>query len=165
MSLKDKTSDFIISVTEKFNYFAALCLFGIMCVTCVDVFLRELRHPFPGAYELVGFLGSLAAAFAFASTSLGKGHIAVEYLVSKFSSKIRKRIERLNCFLSFIIFSIITWQIFIHAFELRQSGEVSMTLELPLFPFALGFAIGFGLVSIVMFFQAVGIVYYGFAKD
>lgn len=160
-----KTDRFISDAAEKLNYFSGVMLAVMMLTICTDVVLRFFRHPFPGAYEIVGFSGALTIAFALASTSLGKGHIAVEYLVSKFSIKAQKRIERINCFISAIIFGIISWQTVVYSISLKKAGEVSMTLQLPLYPFSWGIAAGCGLVSVVMLFQSFNLVHYGSFGD
>lgn len=162
--IREKTDQYISSTAKKLNYAAAVMLALMMIITCADVVLRFFRHPFPGAYELVGFFGSLTAAFALSATSLGKGHIAVEYLVSKFPEKIQKTVERINCFISSCIFAVIAWQTFMYCLDLKASNEVSMTLQIPLYPFSAGIAFGCAIVSLVMLFQSLNLVHYGFSK-
>ncbi len=43
-----------------------------------------------------------------------------------------------------ILFGLITWQMFLHAAELRQMGEVSMSLKFPTYYIA--YILGFGLL-------------------
>ncbi|MDY0132977.1 MAG: TRAP transporter small permease [Desulforegulaceae bacterium] len=162
--INKKTDKIITHLALKLNYGACITLFLMMLITCVDIIMRFFRHPLPGAYELVGFFGSLTVAFALAATSLGKGHIAVEYLVSKFPEKLHNFIERINCFVCSIIFGVITYQTFLYSFSLKASNEVSMTLQVPLYPFSMGIAVGCAMVSIVMLFQSLNLARYGLGE-
>lgn len=161
VKLKEKTDEFITRASEKLNYCAGIMLGLMMLTTCIDVVLRFFRHPIPGTYELVGFFASLAIAFSLSGTSLGKGHIAVEYLVDKLPLKYQKKIERINCFISSLIFMVITLETFKYSIELFTSKEVSMTLSIPLYPFAAGLSLGCAMVSLVMLFQSFNLVHYG----
>ena len=58
---------------------AGLGLVMMMVVTCVDVVLRKLGHPLPGAYDLVKVAAGLTIACALPYTTAIKGHVAVEY--------------------------------------------------------------------------------------
>ena len=51
------------------------CLVGMMLLTCVDVIGRKFGHPVFGSVELVGFMATLAAAFALPYTHQAKAHI------------------------------------------------------------------------------------------
>jgi len=163
--INSKTDKIITYLALKLNYGACITLCLMMLITTCDVIMRFFRHPVPGAYELVGFFGSLTVAFALAATSLGRGHIAVEYLVSKFPEKLHNIIERINCFICSIIFGVITWQTFLYSFGLKESNEVSMTLQVPLYPFSMGIAIGCAMVSFVMLFQSLNLAHYGLSGE
>jgi len=158
LSAGSKFDSNIRNIVEKLNYISCLALLIMMLITCFDIFLRIFRHTIPGAYELVGYLGALTVSFSLAATSIGRGHIAVEYLVSKFSLKTRQRIEKITFFFSSILFFLISWKTFIFAFDLKSVGEVSMTLQLPVYPITFGVASGCGCAAVVMLFQALNIV-------
>ena len=57
------------------------CLVGMMLLTCVDVIGRKFGHPVFGSVELVGFMATLAVAFALPYTHQVRAHIGVEVLV------------------------------------------------------------------------------------
>ena len=54
-------------------------LVTMMVITCVDVVLRKLGHPLPGAYDLVKMAAGVTIACALPCTTAVKGHVAVEY--------------------------------------------------------------------------------------
>lgn len=135
---------------KGFNIIACAAVIVMMMLSATDVFLRLFGKPIPGAYEMVGFLGTIVVSFALAYTSIEKGHIAVEILVGRFSLRAQFAIETVTNFISFMLFGLITWQSFIYALDIRKSGEVSMTLQMPVYPFLLAMAIGFGLLCILL---------------
>ena len=131
----------------------------MMLLTSADVILRLFRHPIPGTYEVVGLLGAVVISFSLAYTSVERGHIAVEFLFQKFPKKVRFFISAINDFLCLFLFELLTWQTILMASNLKQSGEVSMTLQMPIYPFVFGISIGCGLLSITLlkdFLKSVG---------
>lgn len=141
----------ITKTADLFNWVAAAALVGMMLLTCADVVMRRsLNHPIPGTYEIVGLMGALLIAFALAYTTFQKGHIAVEFLVQKLSKKMQRAIDAVNHLLGIILFVILSWQSVLYAMDLKESGEVSMTVQMPIHPFVFGIATGCALVSLVM---------------
>jgi TRAP-type C4-dicarboxylate transport system permease small subunit len=146
-------------------YIAGAAIVIMMLITCIDIVLRlavtlhteygwQFLAPFqplPGTYELVCFLGSTAAAFAMAHTLVESGHVAVSVLVRLFSEKIQAFIQVVTGSLSFIFFGLLSWQSIVYAQKLKKWGEVSMTLELPYYPFVYGMAFGaFGVCLVLL---------------
>jgi TRAP-type C4-dicarboxylate transport system permease small subunit len=133
-----------------FNALAGAAVVAMMLLTCADVVLRLFRHPIPGTYEIIGFLGTVVVAFSLAYTSLEKGHIAVEILVEKLPRRIQAGIEVFVSLIGAALFALITWQCTVYAADLKQSGEVSLTLTMPIYPFIYGLAAGSGLLCLVL---------------
>ena len=140
----------IRSWPEKVNWAAGLALVAMMLLTVVDVILRSFRHPVPGTYEMVGLLGSVVISFSLAYTSVEKGHIAVEVLVRRFSRKLQALISAGNALVAVLLFAVITWRCIVYGLALLEKGEVSLTLEIPIYPFVFGVAVGCGMLCPVL---------------
>ncbi|MBW2636040.1 MAG: TRAP transporter small permease [Deltaproteobacteria bacterium] len=140
----------ILSTADLFNWVAAGALVIMMVLTCCDVVLRFFRHPIPGTYEMVGLLGTVIISFSLAYTTAKKGHIAVEFIVSKFGRRAQNSIDAVNDFLALILFAVITWQSALYALDLKASKEVSLTVQIPIHPFVFGISLGCGLVCFVL---------------
>lgn len=140
----------VLSAADVFNWVAAGALVSMMVLTCCDVILRFFRHPIPGTYEIVGLLGTMVISFSLAYTTAQKGHIAVEFVVQRFTRKTQNIIDSTNDLLSLILFAIITWQSTLYGFDLKQSGEVSLTVQFPIHPFVFGISLGCGMVCLVL---------------
>jgi len=119
------------------------------------VVMRIFRHPVPGTYELIGLLGSVVISFSLAYTSIEKGHIAVEFLVQRLSPRKQAFTGLVNNTLSVLLFGLICWQSIIYAAELMAKGEVSLTIQFPIYPFVFGIAIGCGIQTLVLFIETV----------
>lgn len=140
----------IDNLSGAFNWLAAGAILAMMLLTCADVILRFFRHPIPGTYELVGLMGTVAASFALAYTTVKKGHIAVEFLTRRMPEKAQSVVAAGGEFVSVLLFGIITWQSTVYALDLRRTGEVSLTIEMPVYPFVFSIAIGCCLACLVL---------------
>jgi len=106
-------------------------LFGMVILTCLDVIGRLFKYPIFGSVELVSFMGVIAIACSLPFTHMEEGHIGVELVVRKFSRKIRNIVKLCTEILSLILFTLVTWKMFEYGVNVRNSGELSMNLQLP----------------------------------
>lgn len=136
-------------------WIAGIAIILMMIITCADVVLRYFRLPIPGTYELVCFLGAMAVSFALARTSRIKGHVAVSLVVRLLNPRLQLIIEWITTFFSLILFGVLSWQAFLFAGDLRTAKEVSLTLELPFYPFVYGMSFAAGSVCLVFLAELV----------
>lgn len=144
-------------------YIAGLAIVIMMLITTTDVFLRfcvtlhalsgwsflGYLRPIPGTYDLVGLLGSIAAAFAMAHTTVEAGHVAVSLLTRMLPKTPQAILKLITDILSFCLFTIVACRGVQYAAELKESGEVSMTMELPFHPFVYGLSFSAFAVALV----------------
>jgi TRAP-type C4-dicarboxylate transport system permease small subunit len=142
-----------------FNQVAIWSLLGMTVLTCADVIGRLFRRPIIGTYEIVGFLGAAVAAFAVARTTLERGHVAVEVVVAKLSSRTQKVIYVITQILSIFLFVVLAWESVRYGNDLRTSGEVSMTLQIPFFTVVYGIAFSAGLVCLVLVADTLRVIW------
>ena len=122
----------------------------MMGIVVLDVLLRLFRRPLPGAYDMVSLLGAVVISFALAYTAVEKGHITVEFLVDKLSSRMQGIVEAITGMVGAAFFAMAAWQCIGFAGRLKASGEVSLTIQIPTYPFVLGIAVGCSLLSLVL---------------
>ncbi len=152
-------------LAKTLYWIAGAAVVAMMLLTCADVILRlgvTAYHtyrwsflagfkPIPGTYELVCYLGAVAVSFAMAHTSVEKGHVQVELLVRLLPKRFQAFIDSVTGSFGFILFALLSWQSVLYANDLRASGEVSLTLELPFFPFVYGIGFAAAAVCLVIF--------------
>lgn len=140
-----------INITaEKANWISAAALIIMMLLTTLDVILRLFKSSIPGTYEIIGLLGAVVTSFALGYTSVEKGHIAVDILVMRFSPKAQALINGINALIAAALFSIITWQSLLYGLDLLKKSQVTLTVQLPIYPFVFGIAAGCGLLTLVL---------------
>jgi TRAP-type C4-dicarboxylate transport system permease small subunit len=149
----------VIRLSYGFNIAGGLCILAMMVLTCSDVFLRIFQKPITGTYEMVGFLGALFVALSLAYTSHQRGHIAVDFLVQKLSVGARRLILCINDLLGSLLFGLIAYQSMVYGSKLKSSGEMSMTLKVPVFPVVYGISLGCSLLSLLLFVTALSYIF------
>jgi TRAP-type C4-dicarboxylate transport system permease small subunit len=138
------------SIAKYVNWVAATSIMCMMLLTTADVVLRYFRHPISGAYEVVGFLGSIAVGFSLAYTSLHRGHVAVSFIFQRLTKREQALIETCNAIVSLCFFSLLSWQCVTLGKVLMETGEVSLTLEMPFFPFVFGISAGCAVLCLAL---------------
>jgi TRAP-type C4-dicarboxylate transport system permease small subunit len=145
-------------------WIAGASIVSMMLLTSFDIILRSGQTlyrqyhwavlssvgPIPGTYELVSLLAALAVAFAVAHTSVEQGHVAMSLITRPFPVKIRAGIDTVITLLGFAFFALLSWQSFLYGNGLRETGEVSPTLHLPLFPVVYGVGLAAAAVCLVL---------------
>ena len=141
------------------NWVAAWSLVAMMGLTCADIVLRRFfNRPILGTYEIVGFLGAIAAGFAMAQTTVDRGHVAVQVVVAKFPPRVQKIIYLITHLLSILVFALLAYECVRFGNDLRTSGEVSMTLQLPFFTVVYGIAFCAAVVCLVLIVDVLVVV-------
>jgi TRAP-type C4-dicarboxylate transport system permease small subunit len=136
-------------LASRAYWVAGAAIVSMMLLTCADIVLRLFRMPIPGTYELVCFMGAVAVAFAMAHTSNENGHVAVSLVVRLFPNRVQGAIEIITNTFVLILFILIAWRSVMYAESLRVTGEVSLTLKLPFYPFIYGIAFSAAVVCLV----------------
>jgi TRAP-type C4-dicarboxylate transport system permease small subunit len=145
----------VLCFTEKLsrviNWIALGALTFIMLLTVSDVVLRFFGHPIVGTFEVVGFCGAIIIAFALPMTTLERGHIFVDFMTQKMPKSVKKVMDLATRVLSIVLFAVIGWNLFIYSNKLMASGEVSLTIQLPFYPFSYG-------VGVCCFLQCLALI-------
>jgi len=112
---------------------AGCCLAGMIGVVCLGVVLRFFGHPIKGSYDIVRLAGALTIACALPITCAVKGHIAIEYFFHKFNRRGRLVLDTLVHGGMMAMFGAAAWQCVRYGQNFLRNGEVTPTLQLPLF--------------------------------
>lgn len=146
---------FFSELIKKFN--RALFIIGgfalvfMMLITVADTILRMFARPIIGTYELVGLSAAVVLGFSIPYTTSLKGHIVVDFFTMKFSPKVKKFWLTITRILGLFLFAFMSYEMFIMANDLRKSGEVSATLQLPFYPIAYG-------IGVCLIFQVITLI-------
>lgn len=125
----------------------------MMSVTCLDVVLRRFGSSIPGAYDIVRLAGGVVIATSLPLTTAVKGHVAIEYFFHRLSRRGRFAVDCLMRILQTAGFSIAAWSFAVKGGRLLRDGEVTPTLQAPIFWLAWLVAASCALSALVSLFH------------
>ena len=140
------------SLSTYLSYIGNFALAGMMLLTTTDVVGRYFFNaPVLGAYEITEYL-MLIMVFSFlALAQSAKVHINVDIVFSHLPAGLRNFLERFNHLVCLLMMILVTWMSVLRVFELRRTGEASVLLKIPDYPFAAFLVIGCLVFSIEFF--------------
>lgn len=128
-------------LTRYFLVIAEITLTFMMCLTVADVILRTFKRPIVGTYELVAFSAAVAIGFSLPLTSWMRGHVYVDLVTERLSSRTRNALNIATRCIVLILFVLIGWRLMKYGINLHRVKEVSMTLQMPFYPVAFGLGV------------------------
>ena len=136
--------------------FAAITGISIMfmvLLTCADVLLRIFGNPIIGAYDLVGQAGAVSMACALPYTTALKGHVAIEYFFQKLNRTGRIAVDTVVRLLGIALFAMLARESARIGTNLKIRGEVTPTLQLPVYWVSWIIALACALVVLVIIYN------------
>jgi len=126
---------FLKGVVFGLTAVSGVAVFVMIGIICADVLLRLpcINRPFVGAYDIVRIAGAVALAAALPYTTAVKGHVAIEYFFHKLGPVSRIAVDSVMQLLSIMLFGFLGWQSLLYGRSMYISGQVSQTLQMPLF--------------------------------
>jgi len=150
-----RTLDWLIEWGKRI---AAVCLMGMMFLTCVDVTARYLGYPIFGTYEITGFTLVLVVGLSVGYTQRSKRHIAIDTLVLRLPQRARAITDTVTCLLTIGIVGLVIWQCVVLGTHLWEVNQLSMSLMVPLFPFLYALAFAFTLMWLRLWLDLANIL-------
>jgi TRAP-type C4-dicarboxylate transport system permease small subunit len=130
--------DFLDRFSAIFNrgltFFAGLALIAMMLVTVGEMVLRMFGKPMAGTIEVITWLAAVTTAFALGYTQMHQGHVSIGLFINRLAPRIRAVVNTLVYLAATILFAIVTWHVFLHAGVLKQSGSLSETMKVIVYP-------------------------------
>jgi TRAP-type C4-dicarboxylate transport system permease small subunit len=130
-----------LKISKSLYAVSGVVLVWMMLLTAADVVLRAFGRPITGAYELVGFSGAVVIGFGLPYTSWTRGHVYMEFLIKKLPKQSRDIANVFTRLVGIALFAVIAYNLVVVGMDLRGTGEMSPTLQLPFYPVAYGVGI------------------------
>ncbi len=144
-------SVFVTTLSRVLDMFAGLCMVAIMTLVVSNIILRTVfNQPILGTYEYVGFLTALVIGLALANCAVQNGHIAVDFVVERFSAKAQATTDIVINSVSLGFWCLASWQLWVYAASTVDKGLVSQTTQTPLYPFIYLVSLGFFALCLVI---------------
>ena len=131
MDLLDRISALL---NKGLAFVAGCCLIAMMLVTVGEMVSRMFGNPMAGTVETIGWLAAVTTAFALGYTQIHQGHVSIDLFTNRLNPRLRAVINILVYLASTALFMVVTWNIFRHADVLKQSGSLSETMKVIVYP-------------------------------
>lgn len=121
---------------------AGVALFVTMVVIVGNMVLRAVATPFPGAFEVVGWLAAITSGLAVGYTQLHRGHVDIDILTRALPFRVQAGLQAAVTLVSAGFFLLLAWRLTEMAARLRDVGTVSESLRVPFHHFVYALALG-----------------------
>ena len=129
-------------VNRVLVFFAGVALAAMMFFAVADMVLRRFGITVAGSYEIIGWISAGALALALGSVQQHRGHVAIDLLLTRFDPRPRAVIDLLTSLLALLLFAAVTWYVFAYGRLLQQTGSLSETLKVIVYPWVYVVAAG-----------------------
>ncbi len=131
-------------IIHRINFY--VCIVGmslmipLMLLTTGDILGRKfLSKTIPGTFEISEYILATFILLGAAYTQQVKGHVGVDFIISRLSSRVRIFCEIITTILSLFIIAIVIWYGWLEGIRERT---VSDMLRIPQYPFRILVAVG-----------------------
>jgi TRAP-type C4-dicarboxylate transport system permease small subunit len=115
-----------------------IMLVVLLILGTADVLGRYfLNRPITGTHEISSILVVGIVTFSWAYVQSKKGHIKIDFVVSRFPYLVQVITELIVSFISLAVFGTIVWQSAKIAIRYWETGYLVPTIQIPLAPFQL----------------------------
>ena len=123
-------------VEIAFSRITGVVIMAMMLLTATDVIGRYVfNSPIQGSYEITEFMLVAVVFLGIAYVQLVKGHVKVEVATSWLPQRAQLALDIFAYFIGLVMFSLITWQSGIYAWDAFVTKEYTWgLLQLPLWP-------------------------------
>ena len=143
----------LVAVSRWFALAGGAMFVAIVIMSIVSIVGRKLfSAPVPGDVELLQLCAAIASATFFAYCHLTSGHVKVEFFTSWLAPGKRIFLDTAGSFLLGLFGALIAWRTFAGAISLREAGETSAILALPVWWALMAMVPSFALLGLAGFY-------------
>lgn len=132
---------------------SAVSLLFIVAIVMLDVIGRFLGSGIQGSADYIRLAGAIVMGGALPYTTAVKGHIAVELIFRRIGKRGKIVIDTISRLLMLCLFVLIIIYLIRYGNSLHRSGEVTPTIQLPIYWVPFWLAISFGVTSLVKIYH------------
>ena len=119
----------IHSATRLLLWLSGLSLFGLACITVMEVILRYVGSPTSWANDFVGYGLAFSLFFAFPEVTRVKGHVAITFLMDNLPNRLS--LFRVMNFVAFLVVAV-TVYVAVQVFFVQLSTGVQTVSATPI---------------------------------
>ena len=145
----------VVWLGRGMTFISCVGLAAMMAVICVDVTLRIAGYPVKGAYDIVRVAGAVTIACSLPITTAMKGHVAIEYFFQKLNRRWRVGVDSAMRVMTIGAFLLAAYECLGYGMRFLKNGQVTDTIEMPIFWVPWLMAVSFGVTALVVVFHLV----------
>jgi len=122
-----------LMAASKWTAFVGGVIFtGLVIMSIISIVGRKLfSAPVPGDVEVLQMLAAVASASFFAYCHLMHGDVKVDFFTAGIGTAKRRILDAAGSMLLGMVGAVLTWRTWAGAMSLREAGESSAILEIP----------------------------------
>jgi TRAP-type C4-dicarboxylate transport system permease small subunit len=115
--------------------FGMLALVAFVLMTIADVLMRWLfNSPINGVTDAGPLIVAIVAAAFFPFSLAGRHHVSIGFLGGFLGSRATAWLEAFASLVTWVFFILLAWQIARYTIELRQLGQTTWVVQMPIAP-------------------------------
>lgn len=123
------------SVARLCALFGMLALVAFVLMTIADVLMRWLfNSPINGVADAGPLIVAIVAAAFFPFSLAGRHHVSIGFLGSLLGQRATAWLEAFASLVTAVFFVLLAWQIVRYTIELRQLGQTTWVVQIPIAP-------------------------------
>ena len=131
---------------------AVALLVGFMTTTSV-VMRALINTPIPGDVELTQVGIALAISLCLPVCQLRRANILVDFFTQRCSGRSRQILDGIGCWMLVLMYALLAWRTGVGAVSVRQAGETTMILSVPMWWAYASLAPGLALAALIALTQ------------
>ena len=122
----------LLSTAKWFAFAGGVIFTGLVIMSIISIVGRKLfSAPVPGDVELLQLCAAFASATFFAYCHLMHGDVKVDFFTANMTSSRRLVLDSVGSLLVGLLGTLLAWRTAAGAISLKEAGETSAILELP----------------------------------
>lgn len=144
----------LLATAKWFAFAGGLIFTGLVIMSIVSIVGRKLFNaPVPGDVEVLQMFAAFASASFFAYCHLMHGDVKVDFFTANLGGPKRRLLDAAGSLLVGLVGSLLAWRTGVGALSLREAGESSAILEVPVWIAQALMVPGFILLALAGFYM------------
>jgi TRAP-type C4-dicarboxylate transport system permease small subunit len=106
----------------------------MVLVTVGEMVFRMFGRPMAGTVEIIGWLAAVTTAFALGYTQIHQGHVSIDLFIRRLGRLPQVAASMVVYLISAALFVVVTWNVFSYASVLWETGSLSETMKVIVYP-------------------------------
>lgn len=144
----------LAAVSNFFGLAGAAVALLVGFMTTSSVVMRALINtPIPGDVELTQVGIALAISLCLPVCQLRRANILVDFFTQRCSGRSRQILDGIGCWMLVLMYVLLAWRTGVGAISVRQAGETTMILSVPMWWAYASLAPGLALAALIALTQ------------